>query len=231
MNKNLLYALDTTALLDGDTYRAYFEQMDEDRKNKILSLKPEKSKRLSLGAGIVLKEGLRELGAGNATIITNDNGKPAPLNLDFFFNLSHGGDVAVAAFSDHEIGVDVEKVRTFKDNLVKRVFLPREKELLENTISLGFDRNLVATYLWTVKEAVMKYYGIGLSMDPLNICLDTDGKNSYINKACQKTKIHVFYKEIENKGIHIKNYEFDDYQISVCSEYEDFGAEIKWITL
>ncbi len=81
------------------------------------------------------------------------------------FNLSHCADIAVYAFArSHEVGVDVEAVRTLPDAdaLAAHFFSSREKAayfaLDECERPLGFFN------CWTRKEAYIKAHGEGLSL-------------------------------------------------------------------
>lgn len=89
-------------------------------------------------------------------------GRPAPIN----FNLSHSGRhglIAVAAKG--QIGVDVEEriPHPNLDELVAAVFGPNEqRELAE---ARGRSRVRRFFRLWTMKEALSKAHGMGLSLD------------------------------------------------------------------
>ena len=89
------------------------------------------------------------------------NGLPASIS----FNVSHSGNhglIAVAAKG--RLGVDVEEraPRRNLENLIEGVFSPREKAELE---SLEGCQQLHKFFrFWTIKEALVKAHGKGLSM-------------------------------------------------------------------
>lgn len=233
--ENRVYILDVSVLEDGEKFRYWYEKMPGYRKEKIDKMKPANSKRLSLGAGILFYKGLKELGLESEAvkIRLGENEKPYIDGEEgVFFNLSHSGNIAVAAFSDREVGIDVEKIKTFNDSLVEYVFDEKEisavKKLAEshkdnNTDNYSFDNDLdnisaigdefnsFYTGLWTMKESLMKYNGKGISMNPKKIVIE-DGCASYEGK------------KLEN--LHFTRFEYEDYHISVCSEYGDFCAEM-----
>lgn len=124
---------------------------------------------------------------------TNVHGKPEVLRdagtPPMRFNLSHTrGLVAVALTLEHDVGIDVEVVdgKRFSFDLAARVFAAEEVDLLHATPTA--DQPQVLFAIWTLKEAVIKAMGRGLSMpladfalslDPLAVrFLDKHGENS-----------------------------------------------------
>ena len=207
--ENRVYFFDVSRLEDKEKFRYWYEKMPDFRKEKIDKMKPLNSKRLSLGAGILFYKGLKELGLepDSVKIRLGENEKPYIDGEEgVFFNLSHSGNIAVAAFSDREVGIDVEKIKTFNDSLVEYVFDEKEICAVNNDLVNSF-----YTGLWTMKESLMKYNGKGISMNPKKIVIE-DGCASYEGKR------------LEN--LHFTRFEYEDYHISVCSEYGGFCAEM-----
>ena len=91
------------------------------------------------------------------------NGSPAPIS----FNLSHGGSNGLIALADEgRIGVDVEE-RTHRrdfDRLIEAAFGVNEQCALRNARGDGMIHLFFR--LWTIKEALIKALGTGLSFDP-----------------------------------------------------------------
>ncbi len=145
-----------------------YESVDSERRKKVERLRFPKDKRLSLAAGALLKQGLAEIGIEEFSLRYGENGKPYIDGEDgIFFNLSHSGDYAVCAIFCREIGIDIEKVGTVSERLLKRVTTANEYEYLA---SLDEDlKNEEFCRLWSAKESYMKYLGTGICFDPKDI--------------------------------------------------------------
>lgn len=112
-----------------------------------------------LGAGYLLHQ---VLGIPEAVLCTNAYGKPYVPDRPGDFSLSHGGDLIVLAVADRAVGVDVEPLGRRHGDIAKRVFKPEEIEWM----NAGDDPDRRFFELWTLKEAVMKAEGKGLSLSP-----------------------------------------------------------------
>lgn len=88
-----------------------------------------------------------------------DTRKPFIPGEQFHFSISHCGDYAAAIVStSHRVGIDIE-IPSPKLELIRHKFLsPGEQEMLQT-----LDHPLITslTLLWSVKEAVFKWYGLG----------------------------------------------------------------------
>ena len=92
------------------------------------------------------------------------------------FSLSHSGDRAMLAVSDQrEIGIDIERVRPLDHlDLARRYFHPNEVAAIEGVKAP--DEQLLAFFrIWTLKEAVVKAIGKGLSipLDTFDVSIAT----------------------------------------------------------
>lgn len=86
-----------------------------------------------------------------------------PAHEMFYVNLSHAGDYAACAVDTQEVGVDVEQVRPYRENVAKRIFLPEEIQTL-SALENEEEKNLEFTRLWTMKESMAKLSGEGIAM-------------------------------------------------------------------
>ncbi len=96
----------------------------------------------------------------------NDYGKPYLADYpEIYFNLSHSEGITACMVESCQCGIDCEKVREYRPNVMKRAFSAKEREMIENASEN--ERDLLFFTLWTLKEAYIKAIGKGLSF-PLN---------------------------------------------------------------
>lgn len=112
------------------------------RREKVRAYRFERDRRLSLLAGLLLDELLRERGLRERDMAyaEGDQGKPSFTEYpELHFSLAHSGEVAVAALADVPIGVDVERL-------------------------VGFPRDIADPFAWTEMESVGKLFGTGVGV-------------------------------------------------------------------
>ena len=209
--KNKLYILDITPLKDEQLFEWWYSQMPSYRQNKIDAFKPRKSKLLSLGAGMLLKKALEDIGITEYEIELGENEKPYLRDRrDVFFNISHSGDMVILGISDREIGVDIEQNKEFKDSLINYVFSGTDFDVVKEL----FATDSTYTRLWTTKESIMKHSGKGISIEP-----------KAINLMFKDNKLMASSSKYDCSGLNLLHYEIGDYQITVCSSYGEFELE------
>lgn len=100
-----------------------------------------------------------------------EHGKP--LSDKCYFSISHCGHYVLLAISkDCPVGVDIEKIKPVKKELIDFVCSDKEKELIKR------DEDFFK--IWTSKEALSKCVGIGLATKIKEIpSLPFDGQKSY----------------------------------------------------
>jgi len=108
----------------------------------------------------------------------NAHGKPLLRNLpEARCSLSYSGNSMLIAWSlDHEIGVDLERVRPIADaaDLAELHCTASERQRLPKPGSTGYDQAFLA--LWVRKEACVKALGRGLDIPPSSFDCDVDPK-------------------------------------------------------
>ncbi|MFN8400208.1 MAG: 4'-phosphopantetheinyl transferase superfamily protein [Anaerolineales bacterium] len=99
------------------------------------------------------------------TFSINQYGKPASVNSNLEFNLSHSGDFALIAVTQgRKIGVDVERIRQgiSAHVIAQQYFSKAEVAELQ---SLPIEQREAAFFIcWTRKEAYIKAHGLGLAL-------------------------------------------------------------------
>lgn len=83
-----------------------------------------------------------------------------PVIPGFPFSISHAGEWAVCAVSDGAVGVDLERERPLRHPVERKLTVREQEELCalppEQRASGFFE-------LWVLKEAALKYTGLGLA--------------------------------------------------------------------
>ena len=119
----------------------------------------------------LLRAGLSAMGVPDADTFTEQDLACTPDGKPYFksvpgvhFNLSHSGDYLACAFSDSEVGLDLQEDRephTSALRIAKRFFTEEEYKALLACSDHGAQLTLFYR-LWTIKEAYLKYIGCGL---------------------------------------------------------------------
>jgi len=149
----------------GDDAQALLSDDERARQRSFVS--PELQRRfLAARAGLRTLLGRHlDLDPRSLAFATNEFGKPRLAGAgQRHFNLSHCEERAVLAFSDAaEVGIDLERDRPIEHvDLAKRYFHPNEVAAITESREKAEQRR--AFFLvWTLKEAVVKALGTGLS--------------------------------------------------------------------
>lgn len=144
------------------------------------------------------------------------NGKPYIEKYpNFYFNISHTKEWIVVAVADVPVGVDIEMLRLYKPEVVKRFFHKDEYAFLEGLPA--HLRDVSFTRLWTLKESYVKCIGIGIA-------------NNF-----DKFAISINSTAIEIKGndipVFFKQHKYDELFVSVCSFSNIFPDDIILLTI
>ena len=137
---------------------SYYRDILPVRFQKSDRIRVEVPRLLSMGAGILLVEGLGL--RDEALLQTGAYGKPEAPGFPEF-NLTHGGDMAALVTDEMPVGIDYEPVRPRYTDIAPHIFTEEERDWMnEETPELRF------FMLWTAKESVMKALGEGLHLSP-----------------------------------------------------------------
>ena len=202
----ILLCRDVLDLEEKENYERAFALLSQERKKKVLFYKVRKPALLSLGAGLILREGLLSLGIDpDCKMIYGEQEKPYLEGGEAFFNLSHSGDKVLGIFSrQQEVGCDIQEIekprnkdalesRPKKEDrpemIYRRFFHPEEVKYLD---SLPEEERRKSFYgLWAMKEAYIKALGAGLSCPLDSFWLDYESC-----RVVQGEKLELEKKEI-----------------------------------
>ncbi len=134
---------------------------DKVRLSSYLSSKrPDAAKLL---ASALLKDGLTKFGIEYSSdkTVKNQHGKEYILHGGIFYNISHTDGFACVCISEHECGIDCERVRIGGRYLdvAKRYFTPNEYEQVLHAT----DPEAMFSKMWTKKESYIKLLGEGFA--------------------------------------------------------------------
>lgn len=189
----MIYLYENLADYSDESYLKHLNSLPTWRREKALQYKKLDDRKRSVLAFVLLQRALREeYGVTEVPeFVCNEFGKPSLPKLPIYFSLSHCKDTVACAVSDHNIGIDVENIVLYNSDMVRRVCTAVEFEMLDQSE----DKDLEFIKLWTIKEAISKYEGIGLSLpfveiDTKQYLFDwhyTENKNAIITVCYGKT--------------------------------------------
>ena len=149
---------------------------------------------------------------GEAVISYGKNGKPfLESHPDIHFNISHSGEYVVCAVADHEVGIDVERVRAYNHRVAERFF--SKAELADLEALEGENRLNYFFVLWTIKESYLKALGRGLTKSLSSFTVAGNGNGYYISENSETLNYAV--KSLMLPG---------GYYLAVC--IKGFSAEV-----
>ncbi len=138
------------------------------RKVKMLNYKFLKGKVQCALAYLLLIHALREEGIFDEMpeFYYGEHQKPYLKNYpDWNFNFSHCKNAVCCVLSRDEVGVDIEEIKEYKEELAAYVCNEEELKLLHDSDNQADD----FYKLWTRKEAVFKMLGSGITKDIKNV--------------------------------------------------------------
>lgn len=173
-------------------YNKYYINASHDRKLKIDSFINISDKAASLGAEVLLYKAIKIVLGSNIlqrdlTYIYNEYGRPSLKDFpQFFYNISHSGNIVFLCTAPFKIGCDIEVVDdSLKDlndyykDMIKE-FCEEEQKSIHNFND--FMNN------WVKKEATLKAMGVGLG--------GVDLRHFNLNKIIDYKEIKIAISEI-----------------------------------
>lgn len=141
-------------------------------------------------------------------IVRNSFGKPYFQDGDLHFNVSHSGEYLAIAFSESPVGIDIQKEKTIREGMYRKVVQPMERQLI------GTERQKDFLRLWALKESFVKAEGKGLVISMKDYYFEKENDRYFVNYHGQRA---LWRFTIEEELI-------EGYVISVCAE----EPEILW---
>ena len=103
-------------------------------------------------------------------IKANSSGKPYLENENCHFSISHCGDYAAAIISEHSnVGIDIEKANQKIEKIKNKFSSIQELELFANH---AIDQIDSLTMIWSIKEAMYKWYGRSMIDFKKHLCIE-----------------------------------------------------------
>ena len=158
----MVYIFDRLDQYTDEVYEKHLSSLPIWRREKALQYKKLDDRKRSILAFVLLQRALRdEYGINEIPeFVYNEFGKPSLPNLPIHFSLSHCKDAVTCAVSDYNIGIDVESIVPYNPDVARRVCIADELKMLEQSPN----KDVEFIKLWTVKEAISKFEGMGLSL-------------------------------------------------------------------
>ncbi len=191
--------------------------LSKERQERVEEFGNEPDKNRCVAAGLLLRYACSVFDVPtDSTVSYGPSGKPYLADVpDFTYNISHSGDYAAIVCDKDpftgELGIDVERVRPYRENLAKRICSDVEINQLKKLEKEGRTKELqgLFTRLWTQKEAAVKKTGIGIA-----------GLIGY--RAMLLSNV---------PDLRFQSLEFDDeYYMTVASDWTPFGATAVQLT-
>ena len=172
----MVYLNDDIAHFD---WEAALPLLSEQRREQTLKFKHLLGRKTCAAAYLLLCEALRkEYGITEKPFFEYGiHGKPFIIGYpDIHFNISHCREAVLCVVSSRPVGVDVESIRSYKDSLVNYTMNPQEIAQIHQAErpEAEFVR------FWTMKEAVLKLSGEGISKDLKTVLTGQEQEKNYI---------------------------------------------------
>ena len=160
----MIYLFDNIASFSDELFWRSLKVLPEKRVEKAMKFRKMIDRKLSVIAYLLLVYGLKkEYGIFEELIFGfRENEKPYLRNYpEIFFNISHCKYGVVCAISQKEVGIDIEGIESYDDEVAK--YISNEEEY--NNLIHSKNPGVEFCKLWTVKESVLKFTGQGICTD------------------------------------------------------------------
>jgi 4'-phosphopantetheinyl transferase len=167
-NAGMIYKFDKLEFFTSEMLTETIDARPQEQREKALRFRFEDDRKLFVISYLILKSALKnEYGITDPLEYEyEEKGKPNILgHADIHFNISHCKNGVVVAVADAPIGIDIECIERMDLKVARRVC---NEEEYDNIIK-SKDPKLEFCKLWTIKEAIVKQSGQGISTNLKNI--------------------------------------------------------------
>lgn len=181
--------------------RIYLEKYEAPLGKKKRELEHELGKKLLL---IGLKElyGISSESQDQPVIGNGKHGKPYLKDFpNIHYNISHTDGLVACGIGDRQLGIDVERIRPFRNTILRRVFSDAERRHMDEIPEP--ERSQYFFRIWTLKESYLKASGLGITVPLTTISFEWNREASY---ACSVPDASFYQTMLEG-----------DYVLSICT--------------
>jgi 4'-phosphopantetheinyl transferase len=165
------WAVRTISAFSPQLLEKTYGNLTPSRKEHIDRLQKQEDRIRSLAAEALALQLLQErYGLTSAQLHRKENGQPYLTGCELFVSLSHSGQMVACAVSDQPVGIDIERIRPVKPNLIRRVCVAEELNYVLAGSALSEDQPCEEPAVlrrffevWTGKEAYFKKCGTGIT--------------------------------------------------------------------
>ena len=206
-----LYVADISSLPDPLSVPEVLQTLPLERQKRIHNMKQEKSRKQSMGVGLLLQKVLALYHMQDSDVFVDEHGKPKVEGLEF--SLSHSGNLVLCAVSEEPVGCDVEELRKAPKGVAERYFSDAEQAYLSHFSADEHDREFFR--IWTMKESYVKMTGEGLrvSFEAYEIAMEDTGAR--------------VIRHGEMQSCYLSTMELEGHIMSICAE-SSASVEIIW---
>lgn len=154
----MIYICEDTQKFDSVWLQAAMKQLPEGRRERALRYRQPTDRMLSAAAYLLLRYAAqRECGFRLEEDLTRTvGGKPfLPNHPEMHFSISHCREAVAVAIDDAPIGIDVETIRPYEQDVAAYCCSAEELQTLEAVA----DKATAFTVIWTQKESLLKRNG------------------------------------------------------------------------
>ncbi|ADL05015.1 4'-phosphopantetheinyl transferase family protein [Lacrimispora saccharolytica] len=197
--------------------RIYLARYEADRGKKKRELEHELGNRL-LYMGFKDLYGSVSGSQDQPVILRGEHGKPYLKDFPYIrYNISHTDGMVACGIGERELGIDLERIRPFRHNILRKVFSDAERRRMED-LPEG-ERSQYFFRIWTLKESYLKAVGCGITIPLTSISFEWKDKSLL---SCSEPGVSFYQTLID-----------EEYVLSLCAmgdEEINFGQNLAFCT-